>query len=64
MIAPDTFEIVPAFHHPIPARYERFPADNGIEIAGAQAVAGFLGEEFAKQPYRGAIRIDALAAAQ
>ena len=98
--APNKFEIVPAFHHPITARYERFLADNGIEIAGIefivdqsgelytydvntntnynaqaeadaglpvtgmQAVAAFLGEELAKQPYRGETPMDALAAAQ
>jgi hypothetical protein len=98
--APNKFEIVPAFHHPITARYERFLADNGIEIAGIefiadesgelytydvntntnynaqaeadaglpvtgmQAVAAFLGEELAKQQYRGTIQMDALAAAQ
>jgi hypothetical protein len=98
--APNKFEIVPAFHHPITARYERFLADNGIEIAGIefiadeggafytydvntntnynaqaeadaglpvtgmQAVAAFLGEELAKQQYRGDTQMDALAAAQ
>ena len=98
--APNKFEIVPAFHHPITARYQRFLADNGIEIAGIefitdetgaiytydvntntnynaqaeadaglpitgmQAVARFLGAELAKQPYRGAIQLEARAAAQ
>ncbi len=98
--APNKFEIVPAFHHPITAQYERFLAENGIEIAGIefiadasgefytydvntntnynaqaeadaglpltgmQAVAAFLGEELAKQHYRGETHMDARAAAQ
>jgi biotin carboxylase len=42
--APNIFEIVPAFHHPITARYERFLADNGIEIAGIEFIADQSGE--------------------
>ncbi len=42
--APKKFEIVPAFHHPITARYERFLAANGIEIAGIEFIADQSGE--------------------
>ncbi|MHA1152792.1 MAG: ATP-grasp domain-containing protein [Alphaproteobacteria bacterium] len=42
--APNKFEILPAFHHPITARYERFLADNGIEIAGIEFIADESGE--------------------
>ena len=39
-------------------------ADAGLPVTGMQAVAAFLGEELAKQPYRGETPMDALAAAQ
>ncbi len=42
--APNKFEIVPAFHHPITARYERFLAANGIEIAGIEFIAAATAE--------------------
>ena len=97
---PNKFTIVTDFDDPILARYRRFLAENGIEIAGIefitdergemytydvntntnynaqaeadaglpitgmQAVARFLGAELAKQPYRGAIQLEARAAAQ
>ena len=38
------FEILPAFNHPITARYERFLAANGIEIAGIEFIADENGE--------------------
>jgi biotin carboxylase len=37
--APNKFEILTDFHDPILARYERFLADNGIEIAGIEFIA-------------------------
>ncbi len=42
--APNKFEIVPAFRHPITAQYERFLAANGIEIAGIEFIADAGGE--------------------
>jgi hypothetical protein len=35
---------VPAFRHPITARYERFLAANGIEIAGIEFITDADGE--------------------
>ncbi len=41
---PNKFEILPDFNHSVTARYERFLADNGIEIAGIEFIADESGE--------------------
>jgi biotin carboxylase len=41
---PNKFQILPDFKHSITARYERFLADNGIEIAGIEFIANESGE--------------------
>jgi hypothetical protein len=42
--APNKFEILTDFNHPITAQYERFLAANGIEIAGIEFIADESGE--------------------
>jgi len=43
---PAKFAIRPEFDHPVLASYERFLADNGIEVAGIEFIADPTGEVF------------------
>ena len=43
---PNKFTIVPDFRHPVLERYERFLADNGVEIAGIEFITDASGEAF------------------
>ncbi len=44
--APNKFKIVSDFHHPVTARYERFLANNGIEIAGIEFITDENGDDY------------------